>query len=158
MPTVTEKTVNAYASCHDPRCGGYKQEPVQAIYTLTEFSYADFGGDVPGIERGTELIRFADVADAECRICGEPRFVSEQVRPIYPNMSGVAQDALLHAQKTSERMTDLVVEAARRDAEMSQMRALMERQAAMMERQEAQIAELSARPRGGRSRKEPEDE
>jgi hypothetical protein len=158
MPTVTETTIDGYASCRDARCAGYRQEPVRAIRTLTEFSYVDLGGDVPGIERGTELLRFDDLGDEPCPVCGEPRLVADQVRPVYPNISGVAQDALLHAQRTSERMTDLVIEAARRDAEMSQMRSQMERQAAALERQELQIAELSRGRGPGRPRKVPEDE
>ena len=159
MPTVTERPIEGLASCRNPRCSGYKQQPVQAISTLTEFSYFDLGGDVPGIERAAELIRFADPdTDEACPACGEPRLVSDQTRPIYPNVSGVAQDALLAVQKDAERMMDMQLTAARQEAEMAQMRALMERQAAALDRQEAVIAELQQRPRGpGRPRK-PEGE
>ena len=88
MPTVVEATIDALASCRDGRCPGYEQQPVQAVRTVTEFSYFDLGGDVPGIERSTELIRFADLDDLPCPACGEPRLVSDQVRPIYQNLSG----------------------------------------------------------------------
>jgi len=154
MPTVTESPIEAYASCHNGRCAGYKQQPVQAIRTLTEFSYVDFGGDVPGIERSTDLIRFADEADEPCPVCGEPRLVSDQVRPIYPNVSGVPQDRLLHVNDDSERVRDMQLSDAKREAEMAQMRALMERQAAAIERQQNQIERLSEPRRGpGRPRK-----
>lgn len=159
MPTVTENTIEAWASCRDGRCPGYKQERAQAVRTLTEFSYFDLGGDIPGIERSTDLLRFADVDDEPCPVCGEPRLIADQVRPIYPNVSGIPQDALLQVGRDSERIANMQIEGARRDAQMAQMESLMQRQAAALERQETQIAELSARPRGpGRPRKaEPED-
>lgn len=134
MPTVTERTIDGLASCHDGRCLGYKQQPVKAIETTTEFSYFDLGGDIPGIERSTMTIRFADLADAQCEVCGEPRLVSDQVRPIYPNVSGIPQDRLLTVHSDSERVRDLQLADARRDAEMANMRATMERQSALIER------------------------
>ena len=158
MPTVSEDAIDGYAACHDGRCAGYKQQPVRAIVTETQFSYVDFGGDVPGIERSSTLIRFADEADIPCPVCGEPRFVSDQVRPIYPNVSGRPQDALLHINDSNERVRDVELESARREAEMAQMRVLMERQAAAIERQQQQIEQLTGEPprRGpGRPRKEP---
>jgi len=160
MPTVTETTVDGWASCHNGRCPGYKQEPIQVIRTLTEFSYFDLGGDIPGIERSAELVRFADPdTDGTCEFCGGPRFAADQERPIYINISGIPQDALLRVGLDAERISTMQLESAKRDAEVAQMRTLMERQAVALERQEALIAELQARPRGpGRPRKaEPED-
>jgi hypothetical protein len=158
MPTVTQESIEAYASCNDARCAGYRQQPVRAVRTLTEFSYVDLGGDVPGIERSTELLRFEDPDEAVCPVCEGSRLVADQVRPIYPNVSGVAQDALLHTSRNSERVMDLMLDSSKRDTEMAQMRTLVERQASALERQEAQIAELSNRRGPGRPRKEPEGE
>src|SRR5262245_54015671 len=103
MPTVTETLVDGWAHCGDGRCPGNKQQAVKAIVTITEFSYFELGGDIPGIERSTELVRFNDVADAQCPHCGEPRAVANQVRPVYPNVSGIPQDRLLH-QQSGERV------------------------------------------------------
>ena len=155
MPAVTETTVDAYAACHDGRCAGYKQEAVQGIVTLTEFSYVDLGGDVPGIERSTTLIRFADDNDVPCPVCGEERFISDQVRPIYPNVSGRPQDALLHINDSNERVRDVELQDARREAEMAQMRVQMERQNAMIERLTREQEPVKRGP--GRPRKEPEE-
>jgi hypothetical protein len=155
MPTVTETTISAWVSCRDGRCPGYKQQSAQAVKTVTAFSYFDLGGDVPGIEREAEVLWFADIADEPCPYCDQPRLIADQVRPIYPNVSGVPQDALLQVGRDSERIAQMQLEGAKRDAEMAQMHALMERQAAALDRQEQTIAELSARPRGpGRPRKE----
>lgn len=156
MPTSREDIVEALASCHSARCAGYKQEPVKAIQTLTEYTYFDLGGDLPGVERSMTMLRFADVADAQCPACGEPRLVSDQTRPIYPNVSGQPQDALLAIGQDSERVRDLELKDARRDAEMAQMQAMFERQNALMERQSAQLDDFK-RARGGRPRKDPDE-
>lgn len=157
MPTVTENLIQGWASCRDGRCPGYKQEQVEAIVTVTAFSFIDLGGDLPGTEREATLIRFAEEGETPCLVCGEPRLVSDQVRPIYPNVSGVPQDALLHVGQDSERVRDLMLENATAKAQSAQMQALMERQATALDRQQQQIDELMGdRPRGGR-RKAPED-
>lgn len=159
MPAVAEDLIQGWASCRDGRCPGYKQQQVDAIMTTTAFSYVDLGGDVPGIERESILIRFANrEQDESCPVCSEPRLVSDQVRPIYPNISGVPQDALLHVGQDSERVRDLMLANAEAKAQGAQMQALMERQAAALERQQAQIdrleGEVESRPRGpGRPRK-----
>jgi hypothetical protein len=147
MPTVTETEIDALASCSSARCAGYKQTPVKAIRTITEFSYIDLGGDLPGIERSTMMLRFADLADTQCPVCGEPRIVADQVRPIYPNISGQPQDALLAIGRDSERVRELELANAKRDAELSQMQATMERQAALIERLVAQAEPPRARAR-----------
>jgi hypothetical protein len=152
MPTVTETSIDAWASCHDGRCPGYKQQPVKAVRTLTEWTYFDLGGDIPGVERSSTMLRFDDLADAQCEVCGEPRLVADQVRPVYPNVSGVAQDKLLTIGTDSERVRDLQLADAKREAEMAQMRVLMERQQATIERL------MEPAPRGpGRPRKTPEE-
>jgi hypothetical protein len=162
MPTATETRVTGLASCRNGRCPGYKQQPAELIQTETEYSYFDLGGDVPGIERSTVMFRFADPDEERCQHCGEPRLCDVQVRPIYANVSGVPQDALLRVGEDSERVRDLELANAQRAAEAAQMQALMERQAAALDRQERQIAELTAdlasRPRGpGRPRKVPDE-
>lgn len=156
MPTVTATIIEAQASCRDGRCAGYKQQPVQGIRTVTEFSYVDLGGDIPGIERSVDAVHFSDIEDERCPVCGQPRLIADQVRPVYPNVSGIPQDAILHTNRDSERVADMLLESAKREAEMAQMRALMERQAAAMERQQQQIEQLTEVRRGpGRPRKEP---
>ena len=122
---------------------------------LTEFSYVELGGDVPGIERSTTLIRFADEADIPCPVCGQDRFIADQVRPIYPNVSGRPQDALLHINSSNERVRDVELQDAKREAEMAQMRVLMERQAAQIERLTRESEPAKRGP--GRPRKEPEE-
>lgn len=145
MPAVTENLIQGLASCRDGRCPGYKQMEVDAVVTITAFSYFDLGGDVPGIERESILIRFSDPdTDMPCPVCGEPRLVSDQTRPIYPNVSGVPQDKLLHVGEDSERVRDLQLDNANAKAQNAQMQALMERQAAAMERQQEQIDQLLA--------------
>jgi hypothetical protein len=147
MPTVTETLIDGWAHCGDGRCPGNKQQAVKAVRTVTEYSYFDFGGDIPGIERSTELVRFNDLADAQCEHCGEPRHVSDQVRPVYQNISGIPQDRLLHAGRDTERLHDLQLADARREAEMAQMRATMERQNALIERLVAQQERGPGRPK-----------
>jgi hypothetical protein len=147
MPTVTERTIDAWASCHDARCPGYKQEPVKAIETLTEYTYFDLGGDIPGVERSTTMLRFEELADAQCAVCGEPRLIADQVRPIYPNMSGQPQDTLLQMHTGGERLREMELKDARREAEMAQMRATMERQQTLIERLVGEQAPPRSRPR-----------
>lgn len=142
MATVTEKLIDGWAHCVDGRCPGNKQQVVKAVETLTELSYFDLGGDIPGIERSMTAVRFNDLADAQCPHCGEPRAIADQVRPIYPNVSGIPQDRLLHANRDNERLHELQLSDARRDAEMAQMRELMTRQQATIERQERYLEQL----------------
>lgn len=150
MATITEKVIDALAHCANQRCAGYTQVPVKAVQTLTEFSYIDLGGDLPGVERSTLMLRFDDLADAQCPHCGEPRIVADQVRPIYPNISGQPQDALLNQYKDSERVRELELADARRDAEMAQMRATMDRMATTNERLMERLEALSGPRRPGR--------
>jgi hypothetical protein len=158
MPTVVENVVDGYASCRDGTCPGYKQQPVKVVVTETQFTYVDLGGDIPGVERSCLIYGWENPDDEPCPVCGQPRLCSDQVRPVYPNISGQPQDALLAVGRDSDRVRDLMLENAKRDAEMAQMTALMERMAANAERQERQIealtSDLASRPRGpGRPRK-----
>lgn len=131
MPTVTETLIDGWAHCSDARCPGNKQQAVKAVHTLTELSYFELGGDIPGIERSTMQVRFNDLADAQCQHCGEPRLVADQVRPNYPNISGIPQDRLLR--RGDEQVMELALANARHEAEMAQMREAMARQTAMIE-------------------------
>lgn len=88
MTMVKEDTVRAYAFCQNAQCLGYQQEPVEGIRTVTEWTYLDLGGDMPGVERSTETVRFADESEAVCSHCEAPRAISEQLRPEYANISG----------------------------------------------------------------------
>lgn len=134
MPVITETTIDAWANCNDARCGGHRQQPVQAVRTVVEYTFIDLGGDLPGVERSATQLRFADVTDAQCPVCGEPRMVADQVRPIYANVSGQPQDALLAVGRQSERVQSLELEAAKRDAAMAQMQATLERQTTLIDR------------------------
>jgi hypothetical protein len=140
MPTISETLIDGYAHCVNGRCEGNKQQPVKVIQTLSEFSYVELGGDIPGIERSSTSERFNDLADAQCQFCGEPRQVADQKRPVYPNVSGVPQDKLLYQNADTERLRDLQLSDAKREAEMAHMRVTMERQQAVIERFMGQAA------------------
>jgi hypothetical protein len=144
MPTVTETLIDGWAHCPDGHCPGNKQQAIKAVKSLAEYTYFELGGDIPGIERSTEHVRFNDLADAQCEHCGEPRHVADQVRPIYANVSGIPQDRLLR-QGGNERLLELQLADAKREAEIAQMRATMERQNALIERLVAQ-QEVAATP------------
>jgi hypothetical protein len=106
-PTITETTVLAYAHCPDPRCQGVKQEQVQAVRTLTEWTFASRGGgDDPGgvgnlflpmVENSQEHWRFVDAGELPCPHCEKPRELSSAPRPSYPIQVGGA-NALLRLQ------------------------------------------------------------
>jgi hypothetical protein len=100
MPTVTETLVDAWASCHDGRCPGYKQQAVKAILTLTEWSVLRPRRRHPRHRALLDADPLQRHRDAQCEFCGEPRQVADQVRPIYPNVSGVPQDKLLTVGRT----------------------------------------------------------
>lgn len=160
MPTVTEETVTGLAFCIDGRCPGYNQQEVQAVKRTNEYSFVELGGDLPGIERSTSQVFFADESDAVCGYCGKPRLVDDQLRPEYPNTSG--QDPLAifsHSGGAATQVRDMLreqeAEKLRRDAENADLRATIAQQATLMERMSAQLDDLQARPRGpGRPRKE----
>lgn len=86
MPTVTETIIDGFAHCEDSLCAGNEQQPVQVLRQHAQFSYAEKGGDAPGIEHSQDYFYFADDADRECPHCGKDRAVSDQERPVYPSM------------------------------------------------------------------------
>lgn len=173
MPIVTEDRIEALAFCIDGRCPGYEQQPVPAIRRRNEFEYRELGGDIPGVERSTIDVVFADPdTDATCTFCGKPRLVSDQQRPEYPNTSGRDPLEIFHrgqaagqvrdmlGQQENERLkrdlenAELKTRLAEQDARMEQMAALMERQTAMLERLEDQPVKRGP----GRPRKIPDEE
>lgn len=130
MATLTTTTVPAYAHCRDPRCPGSQQEPVEAVRHLTEFSYVDNGGNLPGVERSTDIHVFADETQAPCPHCALDREVTPQKRPSIPPLSGHRQDGLLHV-----KQFDAGKQPTGNDAIVAQLM--------------AQVAELSARVASG---------
>lgn len=126
MPTVTEDIVRAYAHCQSAKCIGNKQQDVDGIRTTTVYTYIDLGGDLPGPERSTERVRYADNADAVCPHCDGPREISEQPRPQYAPVSGQAQDTLLHLGETQARVRDVEhareVDELKRELEMRELK------------------------------------
>lgn len=130
MATLTTTTVRAWAHCRDPRCPGVEQEPVDATRHLTEWSFVDNGGNLPGVERSTDLFVFADASQAPCPHCGLDREVSAQQRPNLPPLSGHRQDGLLYV-----KQFDAGKQPAGNDAIVAQLM--------------AQVAELSARIASG---------
>lgn len=137
MPMATETPVKAYAHCQDGRCGGYLQQEVEGIRTETVWTYLDHGGDMPGIESSTQMVRFADESDAVCSFCAGPREISEQVRPEYPNISGHDPMGLFEFRGKTERelaemrhnreldavKQEVVIDEMRR--EMAELRAML---------------------------------
>lgn len=95
MPTVTETPVRAYAHCVIPVCAGYRQAEVDAVRTETAYTFADNGGDLPGIERSNMRLSFADEDDQACPSCGGARDLSEQARRSYDPLSGHDPNGLL---------------------------------------------------------------
>lgn len=99
MATLTTTTVPAFAHCRDPRCPGTEQEPVDAIRHLTEWSFVDNGGNLPGVERSSTIFAFADETQMPCPHCSVDREVSIQKRPNLPPLSGHRQDGLLYVKQ-----------------------------------------------------------
>lgn len=92
--TLTE-TIVGYAHCGDPRCPGYSQQEVAAEKEVVEHTYADGGGDMPGVEKSHVYFRFSDAEDIACPDCGRDREVTDQKRLVYQPLSGHSQNGLL---------------------------------------------------------------
>lgn len=130
MATLKLTPARGYAHCRDPRCKGTEQEPVDVIRHTSEWTYVENGGNMPGVERSTEIVVFADEqADSPCPVCTAPREASAQLRPRYTPLSGHRQDGLLYV-----KAYDASVQPAGNDAIVAQLM--------------AQVAELSARIAG----------
>jgi hypothetical protein len=101
MPNVIEDTIQGWAHCRDVRCPGSGQQPVEAIRRETQLLYVDLGGDLPGVERSTAVVAFADeTVDGPCPVCGQTREVTDQQRRVYAPMSGHDPRGLLDIQQT----------------------------------------------------------
>lgn len=119
MATLTTTSVEGFAHCRDPRCAGTEQEPVAAVCHTSEWTYVENGGNMPGVERSTDHLAFADEAtDAPCPVCSSPRELSVQARPHYTPLSGHRQDGLLHV-----KSYDASAQPAGNDAIVAQLMA-----------------------------------
>lgn len=133
-PNIREETVDAYAHCNDPRCGGYGQQPVQGTLTVVEHTIASRGGDsifANLVENTNEYLRFQDPADILCGSCGKDRMITRQERPVIPMITGFPQDGLLGGLKFDANITNSPAdqkhaeEMAEMRKEMAAMRALI---------------------------------
>lgn len=154
MPLVTDIQVDGYVSCIDPRCPGYEQRPVEVIRRTAAFTYQELGGDgsVPQSAVERETVGVVQT-DETCSFCDKPVIFSDQQRPEYAAVSG--QDPLeLLAISQQTQIRDVQVrnlETAKESAELKAMLAMQGQQLAEMK------AELDRR-KGGRPRKDTEDE
>lgn len=151
MPTVTEDVVPAFAFCQSAQCLGYQQEPVDGVRTTTAYTYLDSGGDMPGVEKSTEMVRFAVETDAVCPHCEGPRQVSEQVRPEYPNVSGHDPMGLFEFKgKTQGELRELrhqrELDELKRDGEVKDLKAAMAEQARQIDQLMGALAEKANKP------------
>lgn len=123
MSISTETPVQAYAHCQDATCPGYTQQPVDGILNVTTHTFLDGGGDLgPFVERSMEYLRFADEhADATCDVCGGPRGISQQERPVYPKQHDPNRQQTSAAEvNVMKLMMDQQAEIARMRAELDQ--------------------------------------
>lgn len=95
MPTQTVAEVEAYAHCTNPRCAGYREEAIRGIRTEDAYTYAERGGDLPGIESSFVYLAFANEEEIACPHCGRSRDIAATSRPQYANLSGFSQEGLL---------------------------------------------------------------
>ena len=95
MPRVREEQIEGWAHCPDPRCTGYSQESVRAVRVITETTFVENGGDLPGVERSFQHVTLIDEGDRQCRSCGKAREVTDQKRRVYAPLSGHDQNGLL---------------------------------------------------------------
>lgn len=101
MPTTTEQKIRGYAHCRAPRCPGNQQEEVDVLKIEDAYTYAEKGGDLPGVETSHVRLVFLNDGiddrpdDVSCPHCGRNRDLSEDPRPNYDPLSGYAQDGLL---------------------------------------------------------------
>lgn len=85
--TVVDEQIEALAHCMDAGCPGYVQQPVTALRTVVETTFQEQGGDLSGVEKSQEYLRFADAEDCPCSFCGRDRQLSRQERPEYMKVS-----------------------------------------------------------------------
>jgi hypothetical protein len=130
MPTITEKPVEAYAHCNNALCPGYGQEKVKAVEEVTEWTFVDNGGDIPGVERSRSLLKFASDDDISCGTCGRERELSKDPRRNYENLSGFDPMGLINGKVPGFNPAVVNTEA---DARVAELEAQIARQGAMLE-------------------------
>lgn len=153
MPTVTQTPVEAFAHCPNAQCLGYQQQPVQGVRTTTAWTYLDHGGDMPGLESSSDQVWFADEAHVPCSHCEQPRAISEQKRPEYPNISGHDPMGLYEFKgKTEGELREM-----RHQAEVDKLSRELETRdlRAAIEKQQEQIAALTSALEGKANRAGP---
>lgn len=114
---IVETPIRAWAHCSDPLCPGGLQEEVDGISTLRERTYWESAGNEgppsknfenplgPYTETSWITISFANEDDAPCPECGQPREITDQVRPVYESRifdthgKPFPQDALLELRR-----------------------------------------------------------
>ncbi len=133
VPRVSKTPIEGFAHCRNARCAGYGQEKVSAERVLSEWTYVELGGDMPGVEKSQVYVEFVDQGDAPCPHCGVDRVVTDKPRPTYQPLSGHDQNGLLYlsgfnpaAQAASQANAE--VEGLR--AELEALKALIAEKAA----------------------------
>lgn len=141
MPRVTETEQAGFLHCGNPHCAGHTQEPVDCVRVETAFTYAEKGGDAPGVEHSTVHYRLPGTpeevkARQACPGCGQARELTDRPRQAYQPISGHDPNGLLRfgpydPAKAGQVAADKTAELERQLAEMRQMVAeMVERQAA----------------------------
>lgn len=132
---VTPERVKAYAHCLNPACPGYGQQQLDVTRTTIGYGFKDNGGDLPGIERSTVTLEFADPADQPCRTCSRPRELSEHPRPSYQPISGYDPMGLVNGSVPQSFDPNRVNTEA--DARVAALEATVAKMAAALEAREA---------------------
>lgn len=103
MPTVTETPHTLFAACTDPKCRGNKQRPIKGFRVETSWTFVERGGDLPGFENSSIAFRPENDGqdgrpnDGVCPVCEATADITDQVRPLYENLSGFpASESLKH--------------------------------------------------------------
>jgi len=154
MATVTEIQVDGYVSCIDPRCPGYEQRPVRVVERTVSFTYQDNGGDgaIPqtAIERATvDIVQ----TDATCEHCGKPVIFAAVERPEYAPVSGQDPLEILSINQQTQ-IRDVQTKNLQTAVEAAELRAQLAEQGKLLAEMQAEMQ----RRRGGRPRKEGEEE
>lgn len=152
--TVIESQVDGYVSCMNPRCPGYEQRPVQVIRENVVLTYRELGGDgnMPdtAVERESVYIR---QTDATCEHCNGPVILSDQERPEYAQVSGQDQMALLNLNQ-QKQVHEIQLAAAQQGQLNAELRAQLTEQGKVLAEMQGEMQ----RRRGGRPRKEGDEE
>jgi hypothetical protein len=92
--TLTEE-ITGWGHCTNPRCEGHAQTEIPVFKDTVEHTYADSGGDLPGVEKSQVYYRPVNDEDATCPVCEGQRDVTGQKRPVIMPLSGHDQAGLL---------------------------------------------------------------